>query len=305
MSTRPEDFQRDALFALQNAMAQGQNASPYEQALAEFTAVPRGPQDFLRAGTDLADIALSVFTGGAQREEDPFFGFPSRIAQQALDIARPEERFEYVESATGKLLYKSGVIVDLVNGGAPIFQDPNDPTIQGSPAWLRRVQETWDENKVGVWRKRLANQGYEIESKGGISQPFLNALRDYHWNRYFNYGKAVPVADRPTFKEEARAVYTRHDAENDARATYIEVFGDDPRPEEVKRFADGYLGAVTKALRKGVSPERAAQRGEQAVIENVAQDPGVQKFLELEETDTALHDSFVNMFQVFRQLGEG
>lgn len=222
--------------------------------------------------------------------------------QQAFHETDPEkfERPEYVPSATGKILYNNGVIADPTTGD--VFFKPGS-VAPGSEAWILKIQEEWTDKEANAWRKRLNNLGFVPEGglaeSGGMAHDLLAALRGFHQARYANFGKVLPAA--PKTKETkalAREAYDPLEIKTDARLLLTEVFGDDPSDEEIERVTPHVMRAVRRALSSGKSMERAQTYGKEQIVQNIAADPAVRKWQELEETDTALHDSFVNLFQV-------
>lgn len=261
----------------------------------------------------LDQVVASVASASTQDEQThPYFvwrqefkGIDRRTSltpQQAFHETDLEkfERPEFVPSATGKLLYSNGVIADPETG--EVLFKPGS-VAPGSEAWLLKIQEEWTDKEANAWRKRLNKLGFVptggLAEEGGIAHDLLSALRLFHETRYANFGKVIPAAPRgEQTKQLAREAYDPLEVKTDARALLTEVFGDDPSDEEVKRATPHVMRAVRRALSSGATLEKARLRGEETLIEEIAHDPAVRKWQELEETDTALHDSFVNLFQV-------
>lgn len=205
-----------------------------------------------------------------------------------------------VGGETGAITYKSGVIADPATES--VFFPPNDPTVAGSPAWLRKVQDDWSDEKIEKWRRKLSVAGYQVDPSGGYAKDLKDALEEYHHYRYLNYGKPMKLRDGVQ-EARVRDVYDPVETRADIANVLQTVFQDEPTEAEVEQFMPAVHKAVKRALRNGKTPEAARLRGEEALADSVLDDPATEKWMELEEGSTAMHDSFVNLFSVLKAMG--
>jgi hypothetical protein len=73
---------------------------------------------------------------------------------------------DYRTNETGAVRFNNGVIAD--PDTQTVIYPPNDPAVVGSPAWLRKVQDEWSEDKVNAWRHRLREYGYDVAKRGPL-----------------------------------------------------------------------------------------------------------------------------------------
>lgn len=102
-----------------------------------------------------------------------------------------------VTSASGKIRFANGVIVDQITGQLISGPWMADPEVEGSNAWLTAIQDEWTDAEFNTWRKRLLELGYVPEGglaeSGGKAMDIINALALYHQTRYINGGKVIPL----------------------------------------------------------------------------------------------------------------
>jgi hypothetical protein len=201
-------------------------------------------------------------------------------------------------SPTGAIEYPGGVLVDPATG--VITYPPNNPSLLGSPAWIASVP-TWSESKMASWTQTLKQMGY-IESKKVDLKTFTDALREYHNNRYlYGGGKAVDLSQgqQGISRQDFGGILDPSVVDTEIRPWFQETYGDDPSDAEL----EGLRKVITKtamrlARHKDMAPADAASVASARAQEKFLDDPATQKWKDLQETDTSLHDSFVNLFQV-------
>lgn len=204
-----------------------------------------------------------------------------------------------VTSPTGAQEFPGGVVVDFAS--QTVAFPPNDPAIMGSPAWMAQIP-SWDDAKKATWAKTLKQYGY-IETQKVDLKTFTDKLAEYHKDRYL-YGGGQPVdlsaGKAGVTKADFGGILDPAVLDTEVIAYHKEIYGpdDDPSEEELKRGRDFLKRTALKLARNGMDPADAAMvasaRGQQRFLN----DPTTQKWQELEETDTSLRDSFVNLFQV-------
>jgi hypothetical protein len=204
-------------------------------------------------------------------------------------------------SPTGAIEYPGGVLVDPVNG--TVTYPPNNASLLGSPAWLGQVPK-WSEEKMESWAQTLKQMGY-IDSKKVDLKTFTDALRQYHEYRYlYGGGKAVDLsigAGKVT-KEEFGGILDPAVVDTEIRPWFQETYGDDPSEAELEGLRHRITNIAKRlANNKDMAPADAASVASARVQEKFLNDPATQKWKDLEETDSSLHDSFVNLFQVLSQ----
>lgn len=200
-------------------------------------------------------------------------------------------------SASGAIEYPGGVIV----ADGQVLFPPNDASVMGSPAWMATIP-SWDEAKKEKWAETLNQMGY-LDSKKVDLVTFTDALASYHSNRYiYGGGKAVDLSagSQGVKKADFGGLLDPAVLDTEVRSYHQEIFGpdDEPSEEELKRGRQ-FLSrtALRLARNKDMAPTDAAQVASARAQERFRADPATRKWQDLEETDTGLHDSFVNLFQ--------
>lgn len=291
-----------------------------ETKIAEVRANP-SQVAFLQANPDLitrmaqqypAGYAIDYFEArtqaglGAQAEAGPQvgvsqqFGAPELALNPELAAARRGATGPAI-SPTGAQQFEGGVFV--YNG--QVFFPPNDPNVMGSPAWMSQVPR-WSDEQRQSWAKTLKQNGY-IDSVKVDLVTFTDALKLYHDNRFL-YGGGQPVdisqGDKGVTKADFGGILDPAVLDTEVRSWYQEIFGtnDEPSEEELKRGRERLSKiAMRLAKNKDMVPADAASVASARVQERFLQSPETRKWQDLEETDTSLHDSFVNLFQVLSQ----
>lgn len=173
----------------------GGQQDPYALALAEFATLPtpiKSQSAYYGANPELA-ANLRYGVGGTQKFQVPTVDEAGNEVMQEVEVDIPAAQAPvvgFVVAPSGRVRFWNGVIMD--PGTRTVIFRPNDAEVVGSEAWLRAIQDDWDDKEIGVWRKRLADEGYEVSEKGDWALDLIDALRDYHFNRYLNFGKPQP-----------------------------------------------------------------------------------------------------------------
>lgn len=261
--------------ATASALAQqhpAQNLSQYQEARASY-----GFEDRLTADT---------FSGA---------GGPDAMARNLLT------RKGYQTNKSGALFFDNGVIADPTTGD--VFMPPNKADVPGSFAWLENVQESWGEDKINEWRKRLSDYGYDVAKKGPLDQTFLAALQGYHQSRYLNGGKPLPVDAAAAGKTGEERVFDPVEIRNAVRQQFRTAFGDDPSDAELEEWS-GFIKSTARRLvnKKGYDPADAAVATEERFIEKFETDPKVKFLQDAEEDNTELRDGLLGVIQTINSV---
>jgi hypothetical protein len=269
----------------------------YNRALQEFNGIPR------RATDTLGEVTEAVSAVAAFREPSP--------------AASKGGRLPFIESPTGKILYENGAIYDPETERTLYPPDSRaQVSIQGSNAWLRDIQERWSQEKVEAWRKRLWAQGYTggtatgvilLQSEtGGWGVDLVNALREYHADRYANYGKAIPLT--PSIPDSGarsiRRTFDKRALKEETKTWGLEAFGEDLDDNEAEFFADRILDVAQRLAKKHGkewSVDQIQQGAALRVQEQFVKDPAVADALEeMEELegDTTIRNSLISISQL-------
>lgn len=275
-----------------------------EDKIAELQANP-SMVALIRANPDLvqrlaqqfpADYAITYYEARTQA------GFGQSPAEQFTSggpdaMARNIAESGPTSSATGAVQYPGGVIVQ----DGQVFFPPTDASIMGSPAWMQQIP-TWDEAKRETWAKTLKKMGY-IDSAQVDLKTFTDALGEYAKNRYL-YGGGNPVdlsqGSQNVTRDDFGGILDPAVLDSEVRSYHQEIYGanDEPSEEELKRGRERLAKiALRLARNKDMDPADAASVASARVQKQFRNDPAQQKWQDLEETDTSLHDSFVSLFQ--------
>ena len=251
----------------------------------------------------------------AEEAQNPWWGIYRTFSEETVIPYRPgrapvEVEGPYAENAAGALLFKNGVIANPLEGtvyfppaGAHNGVDPEQ--VAGSPQWLARVQREWTDEKVGAWRKRLSAQGYQVASEGGMAYDLIDALRQYHSNRYTNLGQAIPLTPegKGGIAASVRDSYDKQMIKETVKG-WGEVIWDEPLDDDVADWwADRQIELAVKMAKN--NPEWTldqVQAGAELRAQREFSDaPGVKgalKEAEQLEGSTKLRDSMVSLSQV-------
>jgi hypothetical protein len=268
----------------------------------------------------VASIVGSM-TAATTAEVDPwtetylaeFAGLP-RSSTQALSPGEwmhetdPEkfvtERYEYIPSATGKLLYSNGVIADPETGE---WTPPPGKAVPGTKAWWLGLQEKWSEKEANQWRKKLIALGFDqmveggISESGGLALDLYEGLRAYHGVRYTNYGQVPkPRGDRLTRRDLRKSldmVALKEDMKTMGSEFELEL-----SDSEADQLADRLLFHASRlAKNKDWDAEGIISGATTRVKKEFGELPGVQQVQELIEEDemnTEIEDSIVSISQL-------
>ncbi len=318
-------LQKEGLSALTTVDPLSWMATQWRNASAQGAQQPKGKQAQLKAAIQkaetpeemaailergLTDIEQSLTAAASPYSValQSFSRFPTPTSTRRLGLS-PEllkvpglaPQADYVEEPTGKILYPNGVIADPSNG--QVLFPPGDPAVAGSEPWLAMAQANWDEKKVEAWRKQLAKQGYEVVRSGGWAMDVIVALRDYHRNRYLNFGNAQPLI--PTTQKAREEI--RKSTDFVALKEEIKGWGQVPFEEQLdpntaEYFADRVMDVATRLARtKGWTPEQAVAGAQLRVQKEFVETPGVKGALreaEEDEMDESLRDTIVSISQI-------
>lgn len=274
--------------ALSAPTAAAASSDPYAQARAEFATVatrrPSGTEGLVASIRGLAS-------------------FTTPESQQAGNTG-PEK--DYLVSATGKIMYPNGAIFDPSTGRTLYPTRPKDAeNIAGSEAWLSKIQDSWSDAKIAEWRKKLANQGYEVAEKGGFADDLRGALYEYHNLRYSNFGKPLaksPMQDINT-REAVRETVDFQSLKQEAKTWGQVPFGEDLSDDEADWLADKMVRKMVKLAKEHPSwTQEQVQTGAQArVMNQFSEEPQVKALVqeqEDQEVSYKIRDSIVGVSQL-------
>lgn len=197
---------------------------------------------------------------------------------------------------------ETGVIVteDQSTGDVNVLY-PNDPdgTIPGSPMWRRKARQAWNAADIKRWRKKLYKTGYISQAEGGFNTELYQALGEFFTNKYADLPHPGSPQDAKTSVKDA---YDPVLMRQDVRDTLRGLYGDEPSDGEVDHWVPVLKKWTKRAVNHGASPEHAQARAQEKFATDFTNDPGVSKYLDLQEMDTSLHDSFTNLFQSIHDI---
>lgn len=218
---------------------------------------------------------------------------------------------------TGWIRMPNGVFANPTLGQV-LFPTPAegfDPSeIPGSEQWLRSIQDTWSETQFDTWRKRLIRLGYDtlvtggIAEKGGKALDIIEGLRQYHFMRYLNGGKAIPATPvnqktREAMREQIDFVSLKERVKPWGTA----VFGEDLDDDSAEWIADKIVMEMTQLARKHPTWtfEQIESGADVRVQKEFLKEPEVKEGLKevrrIEER-TGLRDKLETAAQVFGSL---
>lgn len=213
-------------------------------------------------------------------------------------------------SATGKVLYANGVIYDPETKQTLYPPDQNlAADVPGADAWAAKVQDEWTTEQAEKWRQKLWDQGYQgaglLQSEsGGWGLDLVNALKEYHYNRYANFGKVQPI----TPQSAVGADITRESFDPLVLKEEVKGWGDVPfnKPLDGKTseyFADRVIDLAMRLQKE--HPEWTAEQiqtgASMRAQKEFVKTPGVKGAIrdaEEDEMDDTLRDSVVSLSQV-------
>lgn len=259
---------------------------PYELARREFEGVPtRRP-----SGTEGAVSAIR--------------GLASFTTAESWQTENTGAEKDYLESATGKIMYPNGAIFDPATGKTLYPSSTRRAqSIQGSVPWLIRISEEWSDAKVAEWRKKLAGQGYDVAEKGEMADDLLFALQEYHENRYAKLGRVLP---KTPGGEAAGEVTIQETFDKQALRAEIKTwgqvpFGEDLNNDEADWLSDRVIKVAQRLFKKhkGAWTTEQVHAGAQArVFEEFADEPQVAALVkeqEDQEVSYKIRDSIVGL----------
>lgn len=278
---------------------------PYSQAIAELGGIyPSTVQRFGHTVTQsLAVAALSVPFG--QLDNSPAGAAATGLSSIGSAVSSFVGDQPFAVTASGNMVYPNGVVVD---PAGQIVTGPwvNDPDVEGSNAWIRNIQESWNDEKFNTWRKRLISMGYDtmvsggIASKGGMAQDVLEGLRQYHYMRYANGGKPIRI----TGEERSETIRSQVDfkAVKEDVGSWLDAVGYDRDDDVQEFFAQQVLRRANRLMKtKGWDAQTALTGAELRTQEKFVQQPGVKgelKQMEEDEMDETLRNDAISIMQL-------
>lgn len=242
----------------------------------------------------------------ADTEDDfgiPATGGPKTSAFSYVDDPTDQSSFT-MGGQTGGVRFKNGVIANPQTN--EIYFPPADDVV-GSEPWLRVVQDKWSQEKVNNWRAKLAAFGYQVDKEGPFADDLKGALRDYHHNRYMNYGKPIPLGGAGAEGDREKYGNVTSDAEllQHARGTAVQLLGENASEESIEFLRQREEQLVRKYLRKGKAGPNALGRATAEAANEFEQLPETKLFTNAAadiEENTALKDSLISVAQMIAGL---
>lgn len=271
-----------------------------QMAMKAFSDSPDAAKYRAALGTVLKSVAVDhpgPYTPTGYEEAMARYGFDTPVPKGSIGIGASAlgttaggGAVGMQKSPEGGRMYPNGVIFDPMNpltGGQPAVLFPEgDASVAGSSAWLAKVQRTWGPEQVNAQVQELVKYGYlpkEYRKTKVLSVGIIEKLREFHQNRYA-YGNGRPVqsdefgapgsAGAADGGIEMNLRSVRAGIAEGVRGQYQRVFGDDPRPAELKEWTEfvirmgnqmqrGQKG-LTAAAASSEALARAGQRMEKA-----------------------------------------
>ena len=170
------------------------------------------------------------------------------------------------------------------------------------------VQDKWGQDKIDDWRKKLAAFGYQVDKEGPFADDLKTAVRDYHHNRYMNYGKPIPLggAGAEGEREKYGDVTSDVELEQFARGTAVQLIGSDASEDQVEFIRQRSEHLLRKYLKKGKPGPNALGRATAEATEGFEALPETKLFTNQAadiEKNTALKDSLISVAQLISGLG--
>lgn len=213
----------------------------------------------------------------------------------------------YVESATGKIMYENGVIVDMTTGQLVDGAWQTDANIEGSRAWLIAIQKDWSDAKADTWRKRLSDMGYIPEGglaeSGGMAIDLVNSLKLYYTTKYLNGGTAPRMSPKATKTEAIRKSFDPVMVKESVKEWGSIPFDDPLDDDTASYFADRVMDLAVKLAQQHPTwtGEQVQSGAEIRAQREFVQTPGVKGALrdeEDDEMDESLREQMVSISQL-------
>lgn len=281
-------FSKDIQQVFATGLQSAQSQTVYDQLLAEFSDVPRSP---------LSRLVATSGQMAALHETDP-----KKLSNE--DFAR-------VESPTGKIMFRNGVIADPTSGEVfypPTSGDANE--IRGSEPWLFRIQRDaskggWSEAEANKWRKKLIGWGYDLEGRlapgGGMALDLIAALRQYHQTTYLNYGKPIKMSPGGTAKKAIKEQVDMASIRADAASWYDMAELPPAAGAEKEFWADRVIDTAIKMVRGGLPIASAVAKARSSALEQFTETPEVAESIEVsraQETSNVLRSKMFTIGQL-------
>lgn len=260
-------------------------------------------------------LIQSMGAAPSEQEQHPYYAARATFSETGRSPATqsighmmhetdPEawDKFDWVPNAVGQVLYSNGVIADPANKQLVL---PPGKAVLGSEPWILKIQDEWSDKEANEWRKRLANDGYQVAEKGGMAHDLLDALRAYHQNRYLNYGKAQPLVPTSNIgtRESIRKSIDFKTLKSDIAAWGQVPFGEDLNDTEADYFADLMVRKMAELARKhpnwtGDQIQTGATTRVQEEFTSQPQVAGLLEEQEDQEVSYKIRDSIVGLDQL-------
>lgn len=211
-------------------------------------------------------------------------------------------------SETGAKMFPNGVIVDPNTPGSTgmpaVYFPENDPKVAGSQAWLIRANRTWGPDQVKSQVAELIKFGYldkQFKNVKTMSIEVMTALKNFHTARYA-LGNGKPIAQGAAaagggtggLAPEENLRNIRAGLTQEVRNQYQRVFGDDPKPAELKEWTEFVIRAGnTLQKAKGLPTATAASEAVAQVAERMEKLPSAKwddQIAQEQEENTQMRD---------------
>lgn len=254
-----------------------------------------------KAAAKATDELMGGLLGGAT---DPYTAARGEFTEVPLGPVYPYKgkgSEVFSTSPSGKIIFQNGVIADPTNSQVLY----GTLTAPGSPLWLSKVQEEWDQATIKKWRSTLADQGYEVSATGGWARDLVIALQNYHHNRYLNFGKAIPETPggKGNIKNLVKDAIDPVVLKEEVKAWGQVPFEEELDPQTADYFADRIIQVATKLAKKNPTwtMEQIQGGAQTRVQKEFIETPGVGSALreaEHDEASTKIRESLVGIAQL-------
>lgn len=288
--------------AAENIPAAGSGTDAYSQAISELGGIyPSTLQRFAgTVATGAARVGIGAI-GGIPQTPGVAVGTAGQALSSAVSTFVGDQPFAITPS--GNMVFPNGVVV---SPDGQVLPGPwmNDPDVEGSNAWLRKIQDEWSDAKFNTWRKRLINMGYGtasgLDSSGGQAKDILTALQEFHFTRYVNGGK--PIRLIPEQKAGQIREVVDFKAVKEDVGSWLDAVGFDRDDDVQEFFAQQVMRTANRLMtNKGWSPEMALSGAQLRTQEKFVKQPGVRselKELEEDEMDESLREDAISIFEL-------